>query len=258
MTKLILALLAGLALMPAAGFPAARADTSCTGTMTGTISGNVVVPSGICTLLGATVTGNVTVKTGASLVVNAGSTVDGNISADQCNFVQISPGGPPPNSVYGNVSIQNCTGAEIGYGIDLPSAPLTRINGNFLCQGNSSATFFSICNANNGSVGGSVRVDDNDGAFVMGNSVGGNVQVDDNSKVAVSVETNSVGGNMQVDDNSAGAVLKLNSVGGNVQVNNNGPPTVIVSETVNGNLACQGNASLTESDNTVHGTTHCP
>ena len=82
----------------------------------------------------------------------------------------------------------------------------------------------AICNANNGLVGGNVQVDDNDGAFVMGNSVGGNVQVDNNSKVAVSVQANSVGGNMQVDDNSAGAVLKLNSVGGNVQVNNQWAP----------------------------------
>lgn len=255
MAKLILALLAGVALMLAAGGPAARADTSCTGLMTGTISGNVVVRSGICTLLGATVTGNVTVETGASLAVDPGSTVKGNISADQCNFVQINGG----VSVNGNVSIQNCNGAEIGYGI-APVPGLTQIKGNFLCQGNSSATgaFRSICNANNGSVGGNVQVDDNDGAFVMGNSVGGNVQVDNNSKVAVSVQANSVGGNMQVDDNSAGAILKLNSVGGNVQVNNNGPPTSVVSETVNGNLVCQGNTSLTESDNTVHGTTHCP
>jgi hypothetical protein len=258
MAKLILALLAGVALMLAAGGPAARADTSCTGLITGTISGNVVVRSGICTLLGATVTGNVTVETGASLAVDPGSTVKGNISADQCNFVQINGG----VSVNGNVSIQNCNGAEIGYGIAPVPGPLglTQIKGNFLCQGNSSATgaFRSICNANNGSVGGNVQVDDNDGAFVMGNSVGGNVQVDNNSKVAVSVQANSVGGNMQVDDNSAGAILKLNSVGGNVQVNNNGPPTSVVSETVNGNLVCQGNTSLTESDNTVHGTTHCP
>jgi hypothetical protein len=235
MTKLILALLAGGALMLAAGIPAARADTSCTGLMTGRISGNVVVPNGGTCILGSsapvapvTVTGNVTVQTGAALFVEGGSTVEGNISADQCISVEISfIGSGVTNSVHGNVSIQNCTG-ENGYGGPEPPSS-TRINGNFLCQGS------RFCFASAGSVGGNVQVDDNPSAFV---------------------EDNSVGGNVQVDDNSVDAKFEDNSVGGNVQVNNNGSAEV-ETNTVNGNLKCQGNESLTASGNTVHGNTHC-
>jgi hypothetical protein len=95
MTRLILALLAGEALMLAVGIPTAPADTSCTGFMNETISGNVVVPPGqTCTLNLATVTRNVTVETGATLFVQFGSTVEGNVSADRCNAVMIIPFAP--------------------------------------------------------------------------------------------------------------------------------------------------------------------
>jgi hypothetical protein len=94
---------------------------------------------------------------------------------------------------------------------------MTRINGNFVCQGNSSGTvaFESVCNANNGSVA----------------------------------------GNVQVDDNSVGE-FEITSVGGNMQVNDNGSPTRVYSNMVDGNFVCQGNASLTGSGHTVRAATH--
>jgi hypothetical protein len=240
MTKLTLASLAVGALMLVTGIPAARADTLradnfCTKTLTGAIFGNVVVPRGTCTLgfpsgPPATVTGNVIVEPGASLVVQGGSTVAGNISADQCGAVDISPFATTgTNSVYGNVSIQNCTGNLNGYGGSQP--PFTRINGNFLCEGNATG-----CHAVGGSVGGNMQFDNTGGAVVEGNSVGGNVQFDGNSGT-VTVLSNSVGGNMQVNSN------------GGAEVEDN---------TIIGNLVCQSNGSLRVSGNTVLGTTQCP
>jgi hypothetical protein len=208
MTKLILALLAGGALMLAAGIPAARAETSCTTTLTGTISGNVVVPPGrICVLNAATVTGNVTVEAGATLGVDNGSTVEGNISGDQCQGVEIGVTGTATNSVHGNVSIQNCT--QGGYGTPGQPLPLTRINGNFLCQGVAAG-----CGANYGSVSGNVQVDDNPGgALVDGNSVGGNVQVNKNGS-ATFVENNTVNGNLKCQGNES-LTASGNTVHGN-------------------------------------------
>src|SRR5438093_10012985 len=64
------------------------ADTSCTGPLTGTISGNILVPSGAsCTLSDVTVTGNVHVLQNASLTVDATqqpATIGGNIQATNC------------------------------------------------------------------------------------------------------------------------------------------------------------------------------
>ena len=50
------------------------ANTSCTGTLSGSITGDVVVPNGAsCTLSNATVTGDVQVRPNASLTIDARS-----------------------------------------------------------------------------------------------------------------------------------------------------------------------------------------
>ncbi len=67
----------GLALTLAAvallgGAAAGRADTSCTGPLSGTVNGNIVVPNGpSCTLSNATVSGDVHVRQNASLTIDA-------------------------------------------------------------------------------------------------------------------------------------------------------------------------------------------
>ena len=64
------------------------ADTSCSGTLSGSITGNIVVPVGAsCTLSDATVTGNVQILQNASLTVDATqqpTTINGNVLANQC------------------------------------------------------------------------------------------------------------------------------------------------------------------------------
>src|SRR4029077_1299540 len=72
-TKTIKTFMVALSLSAAVmlgGGSTVRADTNCTGTLTGTIKGNVTVPKGAsCTIEIATVTGNVKVSQGASLII---------------------------------------------------------------------------------------------------------------------------------------------------------------------------------------------
>jgi hypothetical protein len=64
------------------------ANTSCTGTLSGSITGDVVVPNGAsCTLSNATVTGDVQVRQNASLTIDATeqpTTIGGNLEAIGC------------------------------------------------------------------------------------------------------------------------------------------------------------------------------
>ena len=64
------------------------ANTSCTGTLSGSVTGNIVVPVGAsCTLSDATVTGDLQVLQNASLTVDATqqpTTINGNVLANQC------------------------------------------------------------------------------------------------------------------------------------------------------------------------------
>ena len=81
----------GLALTLAAvallgGAAAGRADTSCSGPLSGTVNGNIVVPNGAsCTLSNATVSGDVHVRQNASLTIDATqqpTTINGNVLAN--------------------------------------------------------------------------------------------------------------------------------------------------------------------------------
>src|SRR5579863_1403059 len=117
-----------------AGAPAARADTTCTGTVGNAttvtnISGNVVVPNGgSCTLVFVNVSGNVTVGLGSTLLVSAytePSTISGNVTATSCVSALLAG----VVTVGGNVSISSCTGGPNGF-----QGPDTLIQGTFSCQ----------------------------------------------------------------------------------------------------------------------------
>jgi hypothetical protein len=106
------------------GLPVARAaNMTCPPNPSpgSTVNGNLIVPANAsCSLTTTlTVTDNVVVGTGASLGVfpvdGQTVTIDGNVTADQCNSVAIQTFGDGVLSVGGNVNIQNCTGAVNGY-----------------------------------------------------------------------------------------------------------------------------------------------
>jgi hypothetical protein len=85
------------------------ADTSCSGTLSGSITGNIVVPvDASCTLSDATVTGNVQILQNASLTVDATqqpTTINGNVLANQCASTLLEGG----VMVSASVQIQQCT-----------------------------------------------------------------------------------------------------------------------------------------------------
>jgi hypothetical protein len=170
--KLVLLSTVSLAAL-AAGGAAARADTVCAGSLTGTIAGNLVVPAGgSCTLYQANVSGNVRVSQNASLTVNGleeWSSIGGNVIANACASTLLEG----TVTVGGNVQIQNCTGTS-GF-----AGPGIKINGNFQCQDNSGA-----CEAALGEVRGNAQVQNNSSATasdVSLNAIGGNLQCQGNT-----------------------------------------------------------------------------
>src|SRR6185437_10681115 len=126
------------------------ASTNCAGSLTGTISGNVVVPSGAsCTLSDITVTDSVQVQQNASLTIDATqqpATIGGNVQATNCALVLLEGG----VTVNGSVQIVQCAQQSgfVGPGIG--------IGGDFQCINNAGG-----CEADLGDVHGSVQVQGN-------------------------------------------------------------------------------------------------
>jgi hypothetical protein len=185
-----------------AALPAAHADTTCPPSPSpgSTVNGNLVVRNNmVCTLSpGVTVTGNAQVGAGATLSLTTGS-VGGNIQADNCVMMIISPDGQPSTfSVAGNVQIQHCDGSGSGFVAGI-AGPIT-IGGNFECSDN-----FAPCVATGGSVKGNLSVDGNSGggSRVSAVSVSGNAQINDNTGGTTIIEGNGVAGNLQCQGNTA-------------------------------------------------------
>ena len=190
---------------------ASAQNIKCTGTISdgSTIDSNLIVPANAsCTLKSVTVNGNVSVGAGASLAVEAFNgqtvTVNGNLTANQCKFVDLLASLPPffqPGTILvaGNVTIQNCPGGGSFRG------PTVTINGNFVCTNSS-----SVCSAVDGVVQGNVTEDDNGtsavlgGASVVGNQISGNVDVSGNTghDRAALVSNNTINGNLTCFDNT--------------------------------------------------------
>ncbi len=167
-----------------------------------TINSSLVVPAyATCFLSNVTVVGNVHVGMGATLGVFPSErqtvTIDGNIVADQCEFIELATSGGVI-SVEGNVTIQYCTDGG-GYG-----GPNVTISGNFVCANNPNACF-----AQGGVVQGNLTVDNNNNnnvgniVDVEGNQVSGNVDVSGNSGQTPIVGGNTIGGNLRCSGNSA-------------------------------------------------------
>lgn len=222
MTRFAIAALATFGIVLAAG-PGARAqNASCSTTITGgVVRGNLVVPTGAsCRLNGVTVEGNVSVGVSATLDVNTGSKIGGNIEAERCNFVFLFGN---PISVGGNLQIENCTG-QSGYEVTSGPAPGITIGGNFACENNAEP-----CLVTGGKVGGNVRfINNSGGSQLFSPTIGGNLSVNENSATLPGSEV---------------AVVVRGTIGGNVEVNDNSGPgdSIVGGNVIHGNLQCQGN-----------------
>ena len=166
--RLLLLSSVSLAALAAGSIAAQAADTVCNGSMTGAISGNLVVPAGAaCTLYQANVSGNVQVLQNASLTVDGleeWSSIGGNVQANQCASTLLEGS----VTVGGNVQIQNCTGTS-GF-----AGPGIKIHGNFQCQNNQGA-----CEATLGEVSGNAQIQGNRAVTAGDISldvIGGNLQ----------------------------------------------------------------------------------
>ena len=114
----------------------AHAATECSGVMTGTITGGVVVRGGFCQLQGANVAGGVRVTGGAFVIVCA-STINGGFAADSAGELIFGAEeiGCEGNVINGAVRINN-TGA--GLVAPAPSIAVERstLNGGLSLIGN--------------------------------------------------------------------------------------------------------------------------
>jgi Tannase and feruloyl esterase len=148
----------------------ARADATCTASLSGRITGDVVVPGGAsCTLSNATVTGNVRVSRNAALTVDATAqptTIGGNVEAIGCASAILEGG----VTVTGSVQISQCS-QQSGF-----IGPGVKIAGNFQCLSNAGG-----CVADMGAVQGSVQIERSSSSDISLVSVGGNLQCAGNS-----------------------------------------------------------------------------
>ena len=211
---LVLAFVMAAATTFFAGAPAARADVSCTGTLSGgasgplDIKGNVSVPDkASCTLSFVNVSGDVQVGRGSTLLITAytePSTIGGTVQANQCSSALLQGN----VTVGGTVQIQNCTGP----GPNGFQGPDISIGGDFHCQGNSSAT--TPCLAWLGTVKGEVHIQGNVGPTASDVSlvtVGGNLHCQQNSPATTHLHGPSwVDGNSQ--DECAGFATTTSSI----------------------------------------------
>ena len=141
------------------------ADPTCTSTLSGKITGNVVVPAGAsCTLSNATVTGDVQVLRNGALTVDATAqptTIGGDVKAVGCASAILEGG----VTVNGSVQIAQCS-QQSGF-----IGPGVKIGGDFECAGNAGG-----CEARLGAVQGSIQIRGNGSSDISLVSVGGNLQ----------------------------------------------------------------------------------
>jgi feruloyl esterase len=141
--------------------------------LSGTITGNIVVPNGAsCTLSDANVTGDVQVLQNASLTVDATqqpTTIDGNVQANPCTSALLKGG----VTVTGSVQIQHCAQPS-GF-----AGPGIKIGGDFQCINNGGG-----CQADLGDVHGFVQIQGNNSSApsdISLVSVGGSLECHGNT-----------------------------------------------------------------------------
>jgi hypothetical protein len=170
MRTLALALLFSISALVGGASAVRAADTNCTSSLSGNITGNVVVPNGgSCTLSNATVGGNVQVLQNATLTVDATAqptTIGGNVQAIGCASAILEGG----VTVTGSVQIVRCARQSgfIGPGI--------KIGGAFQCSNDAGG-----CEADLGTVQGSTQIEGNGSADISLVSVGGSLQCGGNT-----------------------------------------------------------------------------
>jgi hypothetical protein len=180
-------------------------STTCTGTLAGTINGNITVPAGAtCTIRAATVNGNIGLDgVSSNLNIVGDVTVNGNItSPPNADVVIDSPAPLGPNTINGNIS-----SAELICG--------ATVNGNVSMSGNAVEVALggtepaAACQL----IGG-------------GNKISGNVTIANNSPMFFRVADNRINGNVTIVHTTGSATKRIlnNSINGILSCEANDPP----------------------------------
>jgi hypothetical protein len=149
------------------------ADAICSGSFSGTITGNLFVGGAAsCTVTQAHIGGNVQLKPGARIVIDGRqypTIIGGSVIAQSCGSAKLQGA----VTVNGNVVMQHCSG-DSGF-----IGPGVVIGGSFQCTDNSGA-----CTAVLGDVAGNVQVSNNQSSAastISQTSIGGSLQCQTNS-----------------------------------------------------------------------------
>ena len=211
---------ATLALVPA--IPAGAADTECTGVLTGSHD-NVVVPeNAVCQLNGAQVSGNVKVLNGGALHVGGGTTVQGNVDADQPLWVSIESG----NTFNGNIQVKGVTSGP-------PSGAPFNGPRNRICSS---------------TVRGSVEILESASAADWSLGVGESCAGTGLLIQAGSLKVEKNRGDMDIQQVTVGGSPTTPGPGGSLQANSN-ESVNLLSNVIRQNLQCKDNGSVTGEGN---------
>lgn len=198
------------------------AVVNCTGDLTGTVNADVIVPSNsTCNIQGATVNGNVSVQAGGRIIINGGSTINGNVWAPSLGTdTQTFSEGRTFSAIICNSKI---TGT-----VTLDKAPSE------VTVGGTSRALGKGCGGN--SIGGNVTLANNTGPVSLSEN-GGPCQ-------NVPGGTCGIGGNANVNSNTGPVSVFDNNITGNLSCALNGTITAAgntVGGTKNGQCASGGN-----------------
>ncbi len=188
---------------PAQAAPA----TQCTGTITGGMTGSLVVPSGAtCTLDGVTVNGNIRIMSGGALITDD-STINGNVRGDGARTVQLIDTDVVGTGTTGNITLTGTTGKIV---IGSEGCVVDPAVGNNITlidnEGNIAICFMTT--------GETIKVQGTDDGRIgiHDNVVGNSLLVQDNTGSRITLTNNDVGstggGSINVDNNTT--TLKLN------------------------------------------------
>jgi hypothetical protein len=86
-----------------------HAQTTCSGTLSGTFNNDIVVNGGACTLQGAIVNGSVLVSNNGTLTAAGGTQISGSVQADGAGNITINNA-----TVLGDVSLNNSQNVTVG------------------------------------------------------------------------------------------------------------------------------------------------
>jgi hypothetical protein len=180
----------------------AQVDVTCTSSITGGTTQNVLVPMGAsCTLTDVRVLGNVEVKDAASVIVRRGS-INGDVIVELGASARLNRG--------------NVNGSVAGFG-----ARLVSVNGTTIAKDVLAEDTATVVIASGASIGKLEAL--RSGRITMsGVRVAGDVKFEENFG-AIVADGNNVAGNFEAYLNSGGASFSANVIRGNMQCKENLP-----------------------------------